>query len=187
MKTHKIFFLISLTFILSSCSSDISHQYFSEVGYIQTVITNVNDRTISLSNGMNLKTDRIIIAVNSTPVLLVIENYSGSGYFYLRNNRVNFSVASAGAFDIDMMGLNRGRLHYLDDFNQENQTITLVDSTQWFVPLEEQFQQVKNWKTTPELIIPYNKPKQGEYFIHAPSSQSVLAIPVDEINTRQNK
>lgn len=177
MKIKTVILLISLT-ILLSCSSSITNQYFSEVGYVQTVITNVNDRTVSLANGMNLKTDRIIIAVNTTPVLLVIENLTGSGYFYLRNSRVNFSVSNSGNFDLEMM-TNRGRLHFMDDFDEENQTITLVDSTVWLIPLDEHFEMIKSWKSNPELVIPYNRPKEGEYFIHTPTTQAVLAIPVD--------
>ncbi len=178
MTVKKLIIFLSLTFIIS-CSSSVSHQYFSEVGYLKTVIANTNDRIISLANGMNLKTDRIIIAVNSTPVLLIIENYTGSGYFYLRNNRVNFTIDPSNA-DLDMLGINRGRLHFLQDIDKENRTITLVDSTRWFVPIDEHWQQVQKWTTIPELLIPYNQPEKGEYLIHVPTAQSILAIPIDE-------
>lgn len=179
MKQANILLVISLLFILS-CSSSITHEYYQEVGYIQTHITNVNDQYVSFANGMGVKTNRIIIAVNSTPVLLVIENYTGSGYFYLRNNKVNFSINQSAA-DLDLLGVQRGRLHYLHDFNEDNRTITLVDSTQWFIPVEEQWKQVKNWKSNPELLIPDNKPPKGEFFIHTPTSQSVLGINVEDI------
>lgn len=177
MKNANLLFVLSLLLLLS-CSSSVTHEYFREVGYIQTTIANVNDRYISLSNGMGIKTDRIIIAVNSTPVLLVIENYTGSGYFYLRNNKVNFSINPESA-DIEMLGGQRGRLHYLKDINEENRTVTLVDSTQWFIPIEEQWEQVKKWNNNPELLIPDNKPANGEFFIHTPTSQSALAVRTD--------
>lgn len=87
----KYFSTLIIVLIFTSCSGIDSRNYFQEVGYIYTTIANVNDISVSFANGMAIKTNRIIIAVSSTPVLLVIENYKGAGYFYLRNSKISFS------------------------------------------------------------------------------------------------
>lgn len=145
------------------------------MGYIYTTISNVNDRSVSFANGMTIRTNRIIIAVNSTPVLLVIENYTGAGYFYLRNSKVNFS----GSGDIEILGMMKGKIQYVQSIDQENRIIKLVDDSQWFIPNDNDWNAAKEWLTKPDLIIPDNKPQHGEFFINIVTAESVLAINVD--------
>ncbi|WKZ69503.1 MAG: hypothetical protein QY331_16190 [Melioribacteraceae bacterium] len=171
----KYFSTLIIVLIFTSCSGIDSRNYFQEVGYIYTTIANVNDRSISFSNGMTIRTNRIIIAVNSTPVLLIIENYTGAGYFYLRNSKINFS----GSGDIEMMGMMKGRIQYVQSIDQENRIIRLADDSDWFIPRDEDWNAAKDWLTTPEIILPDNKPQQGEFFIHTVSAKSVLAVNVD--------
>lgn len=146
------------------------------MGYIYTTISNVNDRSVSFANGMTIRTNRIIIAVNSTPVLLVIENYTGAGYFYLRNSKVNFS----GSGDIEILGMMKGKIQYVQSIDQENRIIKLVDDSQWFIPNDNDWNAAKEWLTKPDLIIPDNKPQHGEFFINIVTAESVLAINVDK-------
>ena len=169
--------LILVTLLLSSCSSFDSGKtnYYREVGYIYTTITGVNDRSVSFANGMTVRTNRIIIAVNSTPVLIVVENYMGSGYFYLRKSKINFSSGS----DIEMMGLNRGVIQYVYDINKENKILILTDGSEWYIPRNEDWEKVVNWITDPEIIIPDNRPPQGEFFINTATTESVLAFKVE--------
>lgn len=174
MKKH-IAALSIVSFLLISCSGLDSRTYFQEVGYIYTTISNVNDRSVSFANGMTIRTNRIIIAVNSTPVLLVIENYPGAGYFYLRNSKVNFS----GSGDIEILGMMKGKIQYVQSIDQENRIIKLVDDSQWFVPNDYDWNAAKEWLTKPNLIIPDNKPQHGEFFINIVTAESVLAINVD--------
>ena len=172
-----LYFLTIVLFVLTACSSFDSRSYFHEVGFVQATIANVNDRTISLSNGMTVKTDRIVIAVNSTPVLLIIENYTGSGYFYLRKSKISFG--SSG--DIEIMGLQRGRTQYIQSIDKEKRTIKLADDSEWFIPLDGHWDSIDGWLTSPEIIIPYNKPPQGEFFINTESAKSIVGININEI------
>lgn len=169
--------------ILISCSGLDSRTYFQEVGYIYTKIANVNDQYVSFSNGTTVKTNRIIIAVNSTPVLLVVENYAGAGYFYLRNSKINFS--GSGDFDdVEMRGLMKGKIQYVQSIDQEKRIIKLADNSEWFIPKDDDWNSAKEWLTKPDLIIPDNKPLQGEFFINIITAESVLAVNVD--NTKVN-
>lgn len=179
MRTISLISLLGII-LLSSCSSFDSRDYFQEVAYASTTIASVDDRTINFTNGMVVKSNRLIIAVNSTPVLLVIENYTGSGYFYLRNSKINFS---SGNTDIESMGVQRGRIQYLQSIDKENRTIKLADDSEWYIPMDEHWASVDDWLTRPELIIPYNKPPKGEFFINTATSESVLGIRTDEPNT----
>jgi len=183
----KIKLLVSslLLCLLLSCSSFDSDKlnYYKEVGYVYTTITNVNDRSISFANGLSARTNRIIIAVNSTPVLLVIENYTGSGYFYLRKHRVNF----AGGGDIEMMGLNRGVVQYVFDLNKEKYTITLADGSKWQLPRKDDWDKVGGWLTDSEIIIPENRPPKGVFFINPATMQSVLALKLDKAGEEINE
>lgn len=172
--------LILAALFLSSCSSFDSDKtnYYKEVGYIYTTITNVNDRSVSFANGMSVQTNRIIIAVNSTPVLLVIENYRGSGYFYLRKSKVLFSVGGE-MDDVEMMGLNRGVIQYVYNLNTENKILILSDGSQWYIPQNEDWEKVVNWITDSEIIIPENKPPKGNFFINTATTETVLAFKVE--------
>lgn len=184
MKIYTAFFIVSLSLILSCSTSGIGgDNYYREVGYVHTTIANVNNQSVSFSNGLSVRTNRIIIAVNSTPVLLVIENYLGSGYFYLKKSKINFSSES----DIEMLGLNRGIIQYVHDINDKNKTIILSDSTKWYVPNKEDWEKVDNWITDSEIIIPDNRPPQGRFFINTASAESILALQVDNTTAHPDK
>ena len=162
-----------------SCSSFDQLESFREVGYVKTTIANVNDRTIDFSNGMSARADRIIIAVNSTPVLLIVENYTGSGYFYLRQKKVGFTINQSEQ-DIDLLGLKRGNINYVQQIDSVNHVVQLADNSAWFVPNIDQWKQVRYWLTDPEIIVPENKPTDGEYFINTATAEGVLVFRVDE-------
>ena len=139
---------------------------------------------------MLVTTSRIIIAINSTPVLLIIENYSGSGYFFLNNTKVRFSIGkleSQEDTDIDLLGLKRGEINYVQELNNEDKIITLADNTKWFVPNPEQWERARGWLTSPEIIIPYNKPPKGEFFINTSTAESILAVKVDNQTITSDK
>lgn len=185
IKTNSRLLLIALLLLFAiSCSSFDQLESFREVGYVQTTIANVNDRTIDFSNGMSARADRIIIAVNSTPVLLILENYTGSGYFYLRQKKVGFTISqSQQDTDIDMLGLRRGSINYVQQIDSVNHIVQLADNSAWFVPNIDQWKHVRYWLTDPEIIVPENKPPSGEHFINTATAEGALVFKVDEPKT----
>lgn len=173
-----------LLILLASCSSlSDAVNYFREVGYTYTSIQNVNERSISFSNGMGVRTNRMIIAVNQTPVFLVIENYTGSGYFYLKKQKVRFS----GNGDIEMMGLSRGVIQYVFDLVENKRTIILADGSEWLVPRDEDWKKVGKWITDSEIIIPDNRPPEGDFFINPATLESILAFKLDKPAEDENE
>ncbi|MBZ0179041.1 MAG: hypothetical protein K8F36_07105 [Melioribacteraceae bacterium] len=169
--------LILLMYIASGCSSSQYDYIYKEIQYVQTTIANVNDYTITLSNGLVLRSRQLTIAVNSTPILLVIDNNLRSGYFYNRNSKVN--VTFGNLFEPDLMVFNEGYLHFVHDIDPQNKIITLIDGSTWFVPRDEDISKAKKLLTNPEIIIPINKSMQGTYFINTVSSESILVLRVD--------
>jgi len=189
MRTKIVIVILSLA-LLISCSSWDNLESYREVGFASTTIANVNDRNVTFANGLSVTTNRIIIAVNSTPVLLVLENYSGSGYFYLRNSKVGFTVAKStdqGEADIDLLGFRRGEINYIHEIDETNKIITLADNSKWMVPNKEQWEKASKWLTSPEIIIPENRPPKGLFFINTATSESVLAIRVNNIKSTSEK
>ena len=189
MKTNTIVSVVVFAFLIS-CSSWDNLESYREVGFTSTTIANVNDRNVTFANGLQVETNRIIIAVNSTPVLLVVENYTGSGYFFLRNSKVRFSVPKSESqqdVDIDLLGLRRGEINYIHSINDTNKTITLADNTKWTLPNPKQWEQTSKWLTTPEIIIPHNRPPKGVFFINTTTSESVLAMRVENPTTNTDK
>lgn len=189
MKIKLVLIILSFSFLFS-CSSWDNLESYREVGFTSTTITNVNDRNVTFANGLQVETNRIIIAVNSTPVLLVVENYTGSGYFFLRNSKVRFSIAKSESqqdVDIDLLGLRRGEVNYIQELDNTNKTITLADNSKWTLPNPQQWEQASKWLTTPEIIIPYNKPPKGVFFINTTTSESVLAVRVENPTTNTDK
>ncbi len=170
--------LILLMYIVSGCSSSQYDYVYKEIQYVQTTISNVNDYTITLSNGLVLRSKQLTIAVNSSPILLVIDNNLRSGYFYNRNSKVN--VTFGNLFEPDLMMFNEGYLHFVRDIDRQNKTITLIDGSIWFIPKDDDVYKTEALLTNPEIIIPVNKSTQGKYFISTVSSESILVFSVDD-------
>lgn len=180
----KILFTVLSFFVfaIGACSSSQYDYVHKEIQYLQTTIANVNDYDIYLSNGLTLRSNRLIIAVNSSPILLVIDNNLRSGYFYNRNSKVN--VTFSNLFDIDLLMSNEGYLHFVQSVDIQNKIVTLVDGSNWYIPNEIDISKVNAWQTNPEIIIPINKSEQGNVFIHPVSSESIFAVRVEVIQEK---
>lgn len=176
MKKNRVIFIF-LLFIASGCSSSQYDYVYKEIQYVQTTIANVNDYTITLSNGLVLRTKQLTIAVNSSPILLVIDNNLRSGYFYNRNSKVY--VTFGNMFEPDLFMFNEGYLHFVRDIDPQRKIITLVDGSTWFVPSDEDVSKTKVLLTNPEIIISVNKSSQGTYFLSTVNSESILVFRVD--------
>ncbi len=163
MKTKKIFFVVSLLFIvgLMSCASQstLIDSSMRRVTYITGLIHNVDRNVVTLSDGSVWILNRFLVTSNMSEVLIVLYDDNLQGFMYVNGNkfylkprkRTDDIYTNTGS----LSRRTRGYLSIIKNIDMNVGTITLFGDTEWRISGYYQ-DVVKNWRAGTDVIITYD-------------------------------
>lgn len=144
-----LFLLIAL-FLFSCAGSGEINRYNRNVRYFFSSIRNIDKKIVTLSDGTMWKTNRFLIAVNLSDVMVVLEESVPAGYLYINNSKYNVSLLE-GSFKI-----NYGYLDQLTRVDTSENTFSLSNGTGWLTTAEN-IRMINEWQSIPEVVVSLDK------------------------------
>ncbi len=159
MKSLRAIIILFVLILGVGCSSSTGfNNYLEEVRYSTGTIHNIDRNYVTLADGSVFKLRRFLIAVNMSPVIIVLPSYSDEsfssydfGYMFVDGSRyeiTNYSSIQANFF-------RYGFYEYAEDIDYKTGIISVTDGTKWKVE-PEYLAQLKEWTKGTDILVDGN-------------------------------
>ncbi len=178
MKKVHLFILFITLLILYGCANLYQTSgYYNEVRFTRGIIHSVDRNIVSLSDGSVWKVDRIITAVNMSPVMLVVRETLDEGFLYVDGIKYRLILSIPDIERISFYSL--GYLDLIQKLEKKKSAITLFQGSKFYVRPQD-IPVIESWGAGPEVIINADR----NYLINP---RTMRGIPIIEIPPLTNE
>jgi len=155
-RLQKIILLLIIPVLFNRCGTASNfNNYLQEVRYSLGTIHNIDRNIVTLTDGSQFKLRRFLIAVNMSPVILILPSYSDEsfssydyGYMFIDGTRYEIVDFSSVQFNFFRYGF----YEYAEDINYKKGIISVTDGSKWQV-LKKYFSELKLWVKGVDILL----------------------------------
>ncbi len=137
MKKIKLLLIqLALLFVFGCGTGSNFNNYLEEVRYSFGTIHNINKNIVTLTDGSTFKLNRFLIAVNMSPVVIILPSYTDEtfasydyGYMFVDGTR--YQITNYASMQVNFF--RYGYYEYAENIAPQKGIIKLTDGSKWLV------------------------------------------------------
>lgn len=171
--------LLGLISLAGCAGSMATGETYNQVRYTKGIIHSVDRDIVTLSDGSVWKTNRILTAVNMSPVMLVIRETLDEGFLYVDGFKYRLFMQMP---DVERISFyNIGFLDLVQNLDKKKAVITLFSNSKFYVRPED-IPKIEEWGAGPEVIIS----SERTFLINPRTLESVPVIEIPPLSNADN-